>query len=77
VKRPTRAHVTYLDEDFQPHDEWVEGYLARVMQHEFDHLEGTMFIDHLSTMRKTMIKGKLGQMLKGKARCSYKVKTLK
>jgi peptide deformylase len=77
VKRPSRAHVTYLDEDFQPHDEWVEGYLARVMQHEFDHLEGTMFIDHLSTMRKTMIKGKLGQMLKGKARCSYKVKTLK
>jgi peptide deformylase len=55
----------------------VEGYLARVMQHEFDHLEGTMFIDHLSTMRKTMIKGKLGAMLKGKARCSYKVKTLK
>ena len=40
VRRPTRIHVRYLDENFQEHDEWVEGYLARVMQHEFDHLEG-------------------------------------
>ena len=54
-----------------------EGYLARVMQHEFDHLDGKMFIDHLSALRKQMIKGKLGAMLKGKARCSYKVKTIK
>ena len=77
VKRPDRIHVTYLDEDLKEHDEWVEGYLARVMQHEFDHLDGKMFIDHLSTLRKQMIKGKLGAMLKGKARCSYKVKTLK
>ena len=68
---------TYLDEDLKEHDEWVEGYPARVMQHEFDHLDGKMFIDHLSTLRKQMIKGKLGAMLKGKARCSYKVKTLK
>ena len=68
VKRPDKIHVTYLDED---------GYLARVMQHEFDHLEGTMFIDHLSALRKQMIKGKLNGMLKGKARCSYKVKTVK
>ena len=70
-------HVTYLDEDMNPHDEWVEGYLARVMQHEFDHLDGTMFIDHLSALRKQMIKGKLNNMLKGKARCAYKVKTVK
>ena len=77
VKRPDRIHVTYLDENMIPHDEWVEGYLARVMQHEFDHLDGTMFIDHLSALRKQMIKGKLSNMLKGKARCAYKVKTLK
>ena len=51
--------------------------MARVMQHEFDHLDGKMFIDHLSALRKQMIKGKLGAMLKGKARCSYKVKTIK
>mgnify|MGYP000629952946 FL=1 len=39
VTRPTRIHVQYLDEDLNEHDEWVEGYLARVMQHEFDHLD--------------------------------------
>lgn len=77
VKRPTRIHVKYLDEELNEHDEWVEGFLARCMQHEFDHLEGVMFIDHLSTLRKQMIKGKLGAMLKGKVRCSYKVKTVK
>ena len=47
VTRPTRIHVKYLDENFQEHDEWVEGYLARVMQHEFDHLGGKMFIDRI------------------------------
>ncbi len=77
VKRPERVHVTYLDEDMNEHDEWVDGFLARVMQHEFDHLDGMMFIDHLSVLRKQMIKGKLGAMLKGKVRCSYKVKTVK
>lgn len=77
VKRPDRVHVTYLDEDMNPHDEWAEGFLARVMQHEFDHLDGKMFIDHLSPLRKQMIKGKLNNMLRGKARCSYKVKTVK
>lgn len=77
VKRPNRIHVQYCDENFEPHDEWVEGYLARVMQHEFDHLEGHMFIDHLSPLRRQMSKGKLNAMLKGKARCSYKVKPVK
>ena len=77
VKRYNRVHVKYLDENMQEHDEWIEGFEARVMQHVFDHLEGTMFIDHLSALRKQMIKGKLGAMLKGKARCSYKVKTIK
>ena len=77
VKRMNRIHVKYMDENFVEHDEWVEGYLARVMQHEFDHLNGIMFIDHISPLRKQMIKGKLNAMLKGKARCSYKVKTVK
>jgi peptide deformylase len=55
----------------------VSGWRARIMQHEFDHLEGKMFIDHLSPLRKQMIKGKLNAMLKGKAHCTYKVKTVK
>mgnify|MGYP000784070246 CR=1 FL=1 len=77
VKRGNKIHVQYLDENLEPHDEIIEGYLARVMQHEFDHLEGKMFIDHLSPLRKQMIKGKLNAMLKGKAHCTYKVKTVK
>nr|WP_320058190.1 peptide deformylase [uncultured Bacteroides sp.] len=77
VKRKDKIHVRYLDSNYNEHNEWVEGYLARVMQHEFDHLDGKMFIDHISPLRKQMIKGKLNAMLKGKAHCSYKVKTIK
>ena len=77
VRRPTRIHVKYMDEDFNEHDEWVEGFLARVMQHEFDHLDGHLFIDRISPLRKQMIRSKLGQMLKGKFRCAYKVKSPK
>lgn len=77
VKRGDKIRVKYMDEDFKEYEEDVEGYLARVMQHEFDHLEGKMFIDHLSALRKQMIKGKLKALLKGKAHCTYKVKTVK
>ena len=73
--RPKRVHVKYMDENFQEHDEWVEGYLARVMQHEFDHLEGTMFIDRISPLRKQLIKSKLRSLLQGRFRCGYRVKT--
>ena len=74
VTRPTRIHVQYLDEDLLPHDEWVEGYLARVMQHEFDHLDAKMFIDRISPLRKQLIKSKLKALLHGRYRCSYRTK---
>ncbi len=74
VTRPTRIHVTYLDENLVPHDEWVDGYLARVMQHEFDHLEGVMYVDRLSAFRKQMINNKLRAIAQGKFRCTYRVK---
>lgn len=77
VRRPTRIRVKYMDEDFNEHEEWVDGYLARVMQHEFDHLDGTLFIDRLTPLRKQMIQGKLTSLAKGKVRCSYKVKSPK
>lgn len=77
VRRPTKIHVTYLDEKFQTHDRWVEGFEARVMQHEFDHLEGKMFVDRLSALRKQMVKGKLNDMLKGRFSCNYKVKAIR
>ena len=74
VTRPTRIHVRYLDENFVEHDEWVEGFLARAMQHEFDHLEGKVFSDHLSHLRRQMNKNKLGNLAKGKVSCAYKTK---
>ena len=77
VVRPTRIHVTYLDEEMKEHDEWVEGYLARVMQHEFDHLDGTMFVDRVSPLRKQLIRGKLKAMMQGKYRCAYRTKPVR
>lgn len=76
VKRKNRIHVTYFDENLQKHDEWVEGYLARVMQHEFDHLDGHVFIDRISPIRRQLIKSKLTAILKGKVKCSYKTKSV-
>lgn len=74
VKRATRIHVKYMDADFNEHDEWVEGYLARVMQHEFDHLDAKMFIDRVSPLRRQLIKSKLKAILQGRFRCSYRTK---
>lgn len=74
VTRPSRIRVQYLDENFVEHDEWVEGYLARVMQHEFDHLEGKVFSDRLSPLRRQMNKTRLYNLAKGNVQCTYKVK---
>ncbi|MBQ4632621.1 MAG: peptide deformylase [Prevotella sp.] len=74
VTRPTRIHVKYLDENFQEHDEWVDGYLARVMQHEFDHLNAKMFIDRVSPLRRQLIQNKLRSLLQGRYRCGYRTK---
>jgi peptide deformylase len=77
VTRPTRIRVQWLDEQLQPHDEWIEGYLARVMQHEFDHLDGKVFTDRISPLRKQLIKSKLKALLQGRYRCGYKTKAAK
>ncbi len=77
VVRPTRIHVQWDDEEFQHHDEWIEGYLARVMQHEFDHLDGVMFVDRIKPLRKQLIRGKLSSLVKGRYRCGYRTKGVK
>ncbi|MGI6243136.1 MAG: peptide deformylase [Prevotella sp.] len=74
VARYSRIHVQYLDEQLQAHDEWVEGYLARVMQHEFDHLEGVMYVDRISAFRKQLIRKKLREIVQGRYTCAYKTK---
>lgn len=74
VKRPSRVLVNYLDENGAEHEEWLDGFKARVFQHEYDHLDGKMFVDHLSPFRKQLIKSKLVNMTKGKFSASYKCK---
>jgi len=77
VVRPKRIRVRWLDEQFQEHDEWIEGYLARCMQHEFDHLDGKMFIDRISPLRRQLIKSKLKALIQGRYHCAYKSKAVK
>lgn len=74
VTRPVRIRVQYLDENFVEHDEWVEGFLARAMQHEFDHLEGKVFPDRISPLRRQMNKSRLNNLARGNVNCAYKVK---
>ena len=76
VSREDHIRIQYLDEDNQPHDEEYSGYKARVIQHEYDHIDGILFIDRISPMRKRMIKSKLVNMEKGKVSCHYRVKTV-
>lgn len=77
VTRPARIHVQWMDENFEAHDEWIEGYLARVMQHEYDHLDGKMFIDRVSPLRRQLIKSKLKSLTLGRYRCGYKTKPVR
>ena len=77
VPRAERVRIEYVDENFVEHDEWVDGFLARVIQHEFDHLEGKVFTDRISPLRRQMNKGKFNALLSGKVRCDYKVKVAK
>ena len=77
VPRAEKVRIQYVDEDFVEHDERVDGFLARVIQHEFDHLEGKVFTDRISPLRRQMNKGKFNALLTGKVRCDYKVKVAK
>ncbi len=76
VIRQEKVTITYRDENFQEHTDTFDGFFARVIQHEYDHLEGKMFIDHLSPIRKQLIKSKLNNILRGKVRCDYRVKAV-
>lgn len=75
VERPEQITIKYFDEDFQEHEEQYSGFNARVLQHEYDHLEQTLFTDRVQPMRKTMIKNKLQKMSRGQVRAGYRVIT--
>lgn len=74
VKRVEHIHLRWLDEKFQPHEEEISGFLARIVQHECDHLEGKVYIDHISPIRKQLIKRKLMNIVEGRTRCDYPVR---
>lgn len=77
VLRPEAIKISYFDEDFNPKEEYLEGFAARVVQHEYDHLDGIVFTDRLSSIRKTLIRGKLNSMGKGKFSARYKTRQVK
>ena len=62
VPRVEKIRLTWVDEDFNPHEEVMEGFLARVVQHECDHLNGKLFVDYLSTLKRDRIKKKLEKL---------------
>ncbi len=73
VLRPESVTVEYLDEKFQPHTETFYGLTARIIQHEYDHIEGKLFIDYLKPLKKKMLRGKLNDISKGKVKVDYKM----
>jgi len=74
VFRKPNIKIEYQDEDFNTHVKEFDGLLARVIQHEYDHIEGILFTDKISTFKKRLIKGKLLNISKGKISIDYKMK---
>jgi peptide deformylase len=74
VSRKEKIRVTYYDENWQFHDEWFDGYKARIIQHEYDHIEGILFTDHLSVLKKRMLTKRLTNISQGEVKVSYKMK---
>jgi peptide deformylase len=72
IKRKDEVVVEYYDENFEYHKETVKGFPAKIIQHEYDHLEGKMFIDHCSPLRKRLLKRKLTSISKGEFPRRYK-----
>lgn len=73
VERPSAITISYMDENWQSHRETFSGFAARVIQHEYDHLEGFLFVDRLSPLRKQLVRGKLLSINKGKVRTHYPI----
>lgn len=74
VVRPETVRIKYFDEQFTEHDETYSGFAARVIQHEYDHLDGIMFIDLLNPLKRRLLKSKLTAISKGKVPTKYRQK---
>ncbi|MDG5799791.1 peptide deformylase [Marinilabiliaceae bacterium ANBcel2] len=74
VTRYDRIKIAYQDENFNSYEEVFEGFASRIVQHEYDHIEGKLFIDYLSPLRKRLIKSRLTAITQGKTEVDYKVR---
>ena len=77
VKRYEHVRLNWLDENFVEHEQEFKGFLARIIQHEFDHLLGTVYTDRISPIRKQMVRNKLNNLSRGKVKCDYRTVTAK
>jgi peptide deformylase len=73
VTRPMQVTLEYQDENFDIHTKTFTGITARVIQHEYDHLEGKLFIDYLPPLKRKLLKGKLADISKGKIKVDYRM----
>jgi peptide deformylase len=73
IRRPESVKIKYLDENLQEHVEEYNGFAARVIQHEYDHLDGILHIDHISPLKKRILKSKLTAITKGKIKTAYRI----
>ncbi|MEY4604773.1 MAG: hypothetical protein RIT43_2065 [Bacteroidota bacterium] len=74
VFRKEKVHISYYDERFEFHEETYEGYAARIIQHEYDHIDGVLFTDHLSTLKRRLLTKRLQNISKGDVSVDYKMK---
>lgn len=74
VYRQEKVKVTYFDENFKKYSETFEGYAARIIQHEYDHIEGVLFTDHLSPLKRKLLTKRLQNISKGDIKVNYKMK---
>lgn len=74
VSRRDTLRINYLDENWEEQEETYDGLAARIIQHEYDHIDGKLFTDHLTPLRKAMLKGKLDAISKGQIDVDYKMK---
>lgn len=72
VKRYEHIKLRWFDENFNEHEQEFHGFLSRIIQHEFDHLLGEVYTDHISKVRKQMIRNKLNNLVRGKVKCNYR-----
>jgi peptide deformylase len=74
VLRRSEIRIEYQDENFKKHIETFDGLIARVIQHEYDHIEGVLFTDRVSSLKKRLLKGKLTNISKGKTSVDYRMR---